>query len=351
MFESIYDKLDDQGKKLLDYFTEHKTLNKENILYILGLEKNDPQRELIYKASSLVKQKFTANYVSIKGLIEFSNYCSKNCDYCGIRRDNKSIKRYRMTEEEILNAVAKVKDWGLDTIVLQSGEDFYYNDDKIISIVKKIKQLTKLPVSISIGERDFESYFKFKKAGAIRTLLKHESVNRNLFEKVNPDKDYEKRLGLLKYANSIGYVTGSGFIIGLPGQTDSDIADDLIFIRDEKVIMIGIGPLIASKNTPYEKMNNGSITKTLNACCAARFVVPNAQMPVTTALGTLDLKTHYDALEYFCNVVMVNITPNKFRENYNIYDNKAKIDFFETIEELNKRNIKICPITTKALGR
>ncbi|MGM0641560.1 MAG: [FeFe] hydrogenase H-cluster radical SAM maturase HydE [Thermotogota bacterium] len=351
MFESVYDKLDDQGRKLLDYFTEHKTLNKEHILYILSLEKDDPQRELIYKASSLVKKIFTADYVSIKGLIEFSNYCSKNCDYCGIRRDNSSIKRYRMSEEDIINAVEKVKDLGLDTIVLQSGEDFFYDDEKIISIVKKIKNLTKLPISISIGERDFESYFRYKKAGAIRTLLKHESVNQNLFEKVNPDKNYEKRLGLLKYANSIGYVTGSGFIIGLPGQTDSNIADDLLFIRNEKVIMIGIGPLIASKNTPYENLENGSITKTMNACCAARFVVPNAQMPVTTALGTLDLKTHYDALEYFCNVVMVNITPNKFRENYNIYDNKAKIDFFETIDELEKRNIKICPITTKALGR
>jgi biotin synthase len=351
MFESIYDKVNAKGKKILDYFTEHKTLDKEKILYILGLEKDDPQRDLIFKASSIIKQNFTANYVSIKGLIEFSNYCSKNCYYCGIRKDNKSLKRYRMTEEEILESVAKVKDWGLDTIVLQSGEDFFYDDEKIISIVKKIKRLTKLPISISIGERDFESYFKYKKAGAIRTLLKHESVNQELFEKVNPDKDYDRRLGLLKYANSIGYVTGSGFIIGLPGQTDSNIADDLIFIRDEKVIMIGIGPLIASKNTPYENMDNGSITKTLNACCAARFVVPNAQMPVTTALGTLDLKTHYDALDYFCNVVMVNITPNEFRENYNIYDNKAKIDFFETIEELEKRKIKICPITTKALGR
>jgi len=351
MFESIYDKLDDQGRKLLDYFTEHKTLNKEHILYILSLEKEDPQRGLIYKASSLVKKNFTADYVSIKGLIEFSNYCSKNCNYCGIRRDNDSLKRYRMPENEILESVKKVKDWGLDTIVLQSGEDIFYDDEKIVNLIKNIKKLTKLPISISIGERDLESYFKYKKAGAIRTLLKHEAVNQQLFEKVNPDKDYEKRLGLLKYANSIGYVTGSGFIIGLPGQTDSDIADDLMFIRDEKVIMIGIGPLIASNNTPYENMDNGSIIKTLNACCAARFVVPNSQMPVTTALGTLDLKTHYDALEYFCNVVMVNITPNKYRENYNIYDNKAKIDFFETINELEKRKIKICPITTKALGR
>lgn len=351
MFESIYNELNDKGKRLLDYFSENKTLNKEHILYILSLEEEDPQRNLIYKASSIVKENFTANYVSIKGLIEFSNYCSKNCDYCGIRRDNKSLKRYRMSEAEILETADKVKKWGLDTIVLQSGEDFFFDDEKVISLIKKIKKLTKLPISISIGERDFESYFKFKKAGAIRTLLKHEAVNQNLFETVNPDKDYENRLGLLKYANSIGYVTGSGFIIGLPGQTNSDIADDLLFIRDEKVIMIGIGPLIASKNTPYENMENGSITKTLNACCAARFVVPNSQMPVTTALGTLDLKTHYDALEYFCNVVMVNITPNKFRENYNIYDNKAKIDFFETINELEKRNIKICPITNKALGR
>ncbi|SDC25924.1 [FeFe] hydrogenase H-cluster radical SAM maturase HydE [Geotoga petraea] len=351
MFESIYNKLNTKGKKLLDYFTENKTLNKEFILYILGLEKDDPQRNLLYKASSIVKENFTANYVSIKGLIEFSNYCSKNCYYCGIRRDNKTLKRYRMTEEDILEAVEKVKKLGLDTIILQSGEDYFYDDDKIIALIKKIKKLTKLPISISIGERDFESYFKYKKAGAIRTLLKHETVNRELFEKVNPDKKYEKRLGLLKYANSIGYVTGSGFIIGLPGQTNSDIADDLLFIRDEKVIMIGIGPLIASKNTPYENMENGSITKTLNACCAARFVVPNSQMPVTTALGTLDIKTHYDALEYFCNVVMVNITPDKFRKNYNIYDNKAKIDFFETIDELEKREIKICPITTKALGR
>lgn len=351
MFESIYGNLNTKGKKMLDYFLDYKTLNKEHILYILSLKKDDPQRKLIYKASSMVKEKFTANYVSIKGLIEFSNYCSKNCDYCGIRRDNNSLKRYRMSNKEILEAVKKVKNWGLDTIVLQSGEDFYFDDDKIIDLIKRIKKLTKLPISISIGERDFESYFKYKKAGAIRTLLKHESVNQKLFEKVNPDKDYEKRLGLLKYANSIGYVTGSGFIIGLPGQTDSDIADDLLFIRNEKVIMIGIGPLIASKNTPYEKMKNGSITKTLNACCAARFVVPNSQMPVTTALGTLNLKTHYDALEYFCNVVMVNITPNKYRENYNIYDNKAKIDFFETIDELEKRKIKICPITTKALRR
>ncbi|UYO99628.1 [FeFe] hydrogenase H-cluster radical SAM maturase HydE [Oceanotoga sp. DSM 15011] len=349
IFNDLYQQFDLKGKEILDFFSNNMTIEKEHIKYILSL--NGKERYLMYEVAKRVKNFFTVDYVSIKALIEFSNYCSKNCDYCGIRRDNLNINRYRMSNEEIINSALKAKKWGLDTIVLQSGEDNFFKDEDLMSIIKIIREKTKLPVSISIGERSLESYLKFKKSGAIRTLIKHESINKELFDDIHPDKNYYNRVNILKYTDSIGYVTGSGFIVGLPNQTDDDMADDIIFMRDENVRMIGIGPLIASKNTPFENMKNGSVVKTMNACCAARLTVPKAQMPATTALGTLNYNSHYESLKYFCNVVMVNITPDMYRKNYNIYDNKAKIDFFETLKELKKRNLKVSPITMKALSR
>ena len=348
MFSKVYESANLKTKHILDNFFKNETLEKEDILYILNL-KDEKEKEVVFKASEIIKNKYTSGYISIKGVIEFTNYCKKNCTYCGIRRENKKVKRYRMPIEEIVETAKKAAKWGLDTIILQGGEDLFFTDDMIVSIIKQIKRETKLPVSLSIGERTFEAYRKFKKAGAIRALLKHEAINKTVFNKVHPDKDYENRIDLLKYMNALGYVSGSGNIIGLPNQTIEDIADDIIFMRDEKIKMIGIGPLIPSKNTPLENFKRGSADLTLNAYAATRFAIPRVQLPTTTALGTISEELQFKAFKAGCNVIMVNITPDVYRKNYNIYDNKRKVEFFETINKIKEFGFKLSPITEKAI--
>ncbi|BBE30843.1 [FeFe] hydrogenase maturase subunit HydE [Tepiditoga spiralis] len=348
MFSKIYENANKKIKCILDNFSKNETIEKEDIIYILNL-KEVREREIIFQASEIIKNKYTSGYISVKGVIEFTNYCKKNCTYCGIRRENKNINRYRMSIEEIIETSKNAAKWGLDTIILQGGEDLFFTDDMMISIIKQIKKETKLPVSISIGERPLESYRKFKRAGAIRSLLKHEAINKKIFDEVHPDKDYENRINLLRYMNILGYVAGSGNIIGLPKQTIEDIADDIIFMRDEKIKMIGIGPLIPSKNTPLENYKIGSADITLNAYAATRFAIPRVQLPTTTALGTISEELQFKAFEAGCNVIMVNITPDIYRKNYNIYDNKRKVEFFETISKIKNLGFKLSPITEKAI--
>lgn len=336
-------------KDVLNYFLEHETLEKEHIIKILKLKKDDKERKIVFTFANSVRKLYTGDYINIKGVIEFSNYCKKNCFYCGLRAKNSSIRRYRMSPTEIINVAKQAADYGLDTIILQSGEDDSYSEDDLIFIISEIRKNTKLPVSVSIGERSFSAYRKFRKAGAVRVLLKHETINKTLFRKIHPDKNYENRIELLRYMNTLGYVTGSGNIIGLPGQTLDDIADDILFMRDEKIKMIGMGPFIPAHNTPLEKFPSGSGELTLNAYAATRLCIPKAQMPTTTALGTISEDLQYQGFFAGCNVIMVNITPDKYRENYNIYDNKIKVEYFYSYNKLRELGFSPSKITQKKL--
>ncbi|PNR99074.1 radical SAM protein [Petrotoga mexicana DSM 14811] len=344
-----YINFSEKVKNIVNYFTDNKTIEKEHIIQILSLNKHDKDREDLFKVANLIRKEYTGDYINIKGVIEFSNYCKKNCYYCGLRAKNPFVQRYRMSPDEIIEVANQAAIFGLDTIILQSGEDDKYTDDDLVYIIREIRKNTSLPVSLSIGERSFLSYRKFRKAGAVRVLLKHETINKEIFKNIHPEKNYDNRIELLRFMNTLGYVTGSGNIIGLPGQTLEDIAEDILFMRNENIRMIGIGPFIPTENTPLKDHPRGSSELTLNAYCATRFCIPTAQMPTTTALGTISPDLQYQGFYAGCNVIMVNITPEVYRKNYNIYDNKIKVEFYETFEKIKQLGFSPSKITQKRM--
>jgi len=332
-------------KKIAKKVVREEKLSKREIVYLLKIADPIEKSELFELADALRKDK-VGEMVLVKGIIEFSNYCKKNCTYCGIRVSNK-VRRYRMKPDEIVKRAREVSEFGVDTIILQSGEDPFYTTETIVDIVRKIKNATKKPISLSIGERSVEEFKLFKEAGASKYLLKQESVNPRVFKNVHGE-DYERRISLLKSLVSLGYVTGGGNIIGLPGQTLEDIADDIIFMRDIGVQMAGIGPFIPTKGTPLEKYPRGSADITLKTYACTRLAIPTILMPSTTALGTIDPMLQYEGLEVGCNVIMVNFTPQKYKRNYVIYDNKRDVEFYQTVRELLERNKKLSPLVLKA---
>ncbi|GAB6189512.1 [FeFe] hydrogenase H-cluster radical SAM maturase HydE [Marinitoga arctica] len=352
-FQRLYEKLDslivpDEIKSIINYFKEHKTLDYNNILKILYFE-DEELREHIYKIADIVNKELNTDIITLKGVIEFSNYCKKGCYYCGIRVQNEKLKRYRISVDEMFNIAKNGVEMGLTTIILQSGEDDYYTDEMLERLIYKIHHELKTAVSISIGERSKEAYKKFREAGASKVLLKHETINKEIFDNIHPDKDYDLRIELLDYLVELGYITGSGNIIGLPGQSLEDIAKDILFMKEHNIKMIGMGPFISSQNTPLENYENGSAELTLNTYAATRLSIPFAQMPATTALGTIDRDFQYKALNCGCNVIMVNITPDEYRENYNIYDKKIKVDLVETAQKIIDMGLRIPPFTLRKI--
>ncbi len=323
-----------------------ETLSKNDIIYLLALE-DSPDRKALFDLANAVRSDNVGETVFIKGIIEFSNYCKKNCAYCGIRASCR-VRRYRMEPDEIVKVAISSAKHGIDTIILQSGEDPFYTTEMMIDIIKKIRNSTHRPISLSIGERTPEELRLFKEAGASKYLLKHETVNPHIFKAVH-GSDYELRISLLRTLVSLGYIAGGGNIIGLPGQTLEDIADDIIFMRSIGVKMAGIGPFIPTKNTPLENLPFGSTDVTLNAYACTRLVIPTIFLPSTTALGTISAGLQYKGFEAGCNVIMVNFTPDEYRRVYRIYADKRKVEFYETALELLKRGKKLSFSVMKAL--
>lgn len=320
--------------------------SKEDIVWLLGLKEPSPRKHL-FELATAVKHDNVGDTVFIKGIIEFSNYCKRDCAYCGIRA-SMNTQRYRMEPDEIVEVAADSARCGIDTVILQSGEDPYYTTEMMNGIVKRIRTGTRKPVSLSIGERTAEEFRLFRDSGATKCLLKQETVNRGIFEKVH-GSDYDTRLSLLKTLVDLGYVAGGGDIIGLPGQTIEDVADDIVFMRDTGIRMAGIGPFIPTANTPLENHPAGSADVTLNAYACTRLAIPRIFLPTTTALGTIDPGLQYEGFEAGCNVIMVNFTPDKYRKIYRIYDNKRRVEFFDTARELLKRGKKLSPSVMRAL--
>ncbi len=325
-----------------------ETLSKEEIIYLLQLEES-PNRKALFDLANAVRCDTLGETIFIKGVIEFSNYCKRECAYCGIRASSK-IRRYRMDPEEIVKVATDSARHGINTIILQSGEDPFYTTEIMSDIIKKIREATKKPISLSIGERTPEEFKLFKEVGASKCLLKQESVNPQIFKSVH-GFDYETRISLLKILVLLGYVTGGGDIIGLPNQTLGDIADDIIFMRDIGIKMVGIGPFIPTKNTPLENHPIGSVDVTLNAYACTRLAIPSVLLPSTTALATIDPDLQYKGLDVGCNVIMVNFTPAEYRQIYNIYDDKRNVEFYQTTRELLKRKKRLSPSILKALER
>jgi len=314
-------------------------MNKKEILFYL--KSPDAEKELFQKADE-VRKIFCGDEVYIRGIINFSNHCYRNCLYCGLRRDNRKIKRYRMTPEEIVNAAREIVNSGVSTIVLQSGDDFYYTRDMISWIIHKIKQMGDVAVTLSVGERPVEDYKAWKEAGADRYLLKHETANPKLYGKLHPGQSLKRRARLLNVLKKMGYQIGAGNIVGLPGQTIEDLADDLLFLKDLDVDMAGIGPFIPQKDTPLGNFPGGRLTLTLRVLALARIITQDTHLPATTALATSDPENGLlMGLKVGANVIMPDFTPVSHTERYLIYDNKAKVTLKKAEDTILKAGRKI----------
>lgn len=328
--------------------SENELLEKKEIVKVLLIE--EPERlRLLFKLADAIRRKYTGETVLIKGIIEFSNYCKKNCLYCGIRAANRKVERYRMKPEEIVETAERMAGLGINTIILQSGEDPYYTADLMEDIIREVRRRARTPVSISIGNRTKEEYTRFKEAGASKCLLKHETINREIFEAMHPDDDYDERISILKHTVEIGYIAGSGNIVGLPGQTIEDIAEDIIFLRDVGVKMVGLGPFVPASGTPLENHPPGDPDLTLKIYALVRLSIPRVFMPATTALGTLNREKQFQGFFAGCNVIMCNFTPEEYRKRYNIYNNKIPVEFYDTARRLRDQGWKLNPLVLKAL--
>lgn len=309
-------------KHLIDKLYKNNNLPKDKLLLLLE-NMTEEDKNYLFKMSLKTKEKFYGDKVYMRGLIEFTNYCKRNCAYCGIRAENNKADRYRLTIEQIIECCAIGDKLGYKTFVLQGGEDPFYTDDKIVEIIKEIKnEFKETAITLSIGEKSFESYKKFYDAGADRYLLRHETASRELYQKLHPNMDFDNRRRCLKNLKEIGFQVGAGFMVGLPGETNKDYVEDLIFLKELSPHMIGVGPFISHKDTPLLNEENGTIGNTLVLLAIIRLLLPTVLLPSTTALGSLDSKGREKALKVGANVVMPNLSPINVREKYSLYDGK-----------------------------
>lgn len=325
---------------LIDKLEREHILPKSELTEIITGHTPETDEYLFAKARS-VREKIYCKDVYMRGLIEFTNYCKNDCLYCGIRRSAKNAERYRLTEEQILDCCEIGYRLGFRTFVLQGGEDGFYTDDKIVSIVSRIKE--KFPdcaVTLSIGEKSRESYEKFRKAGADRYLLRHETANSEHYGKLHPKElSLENRMRCLADLKELGFQTGCGFMVGSPYQTAENLAEDLLYISKLQPQMVGIGPFIPHHDTPFAEEKQGSLETTLLMLGLTRLIVPNVLLPSTTALGTIHPKGREMGILAGANVVMPNLSPQDVRKKYLLYDNKICTgdEAAESIASLAKR--------------
>jgi len=302
---------------------DRAVITRDEIIHLLNNRNSDTNALLAEKASA-VSRGIYGNKVYIRGLIEFTNYCKNDCYYCGIRCSNKNASRYRLSEEEITGCASYGYDLGFRTIVLQGGEDPYYTDEKIIRIIRSIKsEHPDVAVTLSIGEKSYDSYKSFYEAGADRYLLRHETADYDHYARLHPSSmSAANRQKCLRELKEIGYQTGAGFMVGSPYQTYENIADDLLFLRDLDPAMIGIGPFIPHRDTPFADQDQGSLELTLFLLSVIRLMIPEVLLPATTALGTIDPRGRELGILAGANVVMPNLSPVGVRKKYALYDNK-----------------------------
>ena len=280
--------------------------------------------EELRRTADEVRRENYGDKVFLRGLIEFSNCCNKNCLYCGIRAGNPSAERYRLSKEQILDCCREGYALGYRTFVLQSGEDPYYTDDMICEIVAAIRErYPDCAITLSIGEKSKESYRRYYDAGANRYLLRHETADPEHYAKLHPENmTAENRKRCLWDLKEIGYQVGSGFMVGSPYQTTDNLIADLRFLQELQPDMIGIGPYLTHHATPFADMPDGSAELTLRLVSILRLMFPYALLPATTALGTLIPNGRERGLQAGANVVMPNLSPVETRKKYEIYENK-----------------------------
>lgn len=307
---------------LIDKLYLTNNLDFDELVFILkGIEQYG-KYYLIEKAN-LTRMKTYGDKVFLRGLIEFTNYCNKGCKYCGINAGNKNVDRYRLSLEEILLCCDMGYDLGYRTFVLQSGEDSYYTDEKIVEIIKAIKNKFKdVAITLSLGEKSYESYEAYYKAGADRYLLRHETANPELYEKIHFNSSLDNRIKSLWNLKEIGFQVGAGFMVGIPGGTVDDLARDILFLKELDPEMVGIGPFIPHKDTIYKDELGGTLEDTITMIALTRLFLPYSLLPATTALGTTHPTGRELGIKAGANVVMPNLSPMIVREKYSLYDGK-----------------------------
>jgi len=307
---------------LIDKLYKTNNLDYDELMFILDGIEESGKNYLIEKAHE-TRMKTYGDKVYMRGLIEFTNYCKKGCKYCGINISNKNVERYRLSLRDILLCCEIGYNLGYRTFVLQGGEDDHYLDDMVVEIITEIKgKYPDVAITLSIGEKSYESYELYYNAGADRYLLRHETASRNLFEKIHTNSNYDNRIECLWNLKKIGYQVGAGFMVGIPTQTKEDLAKDILFLKELDPEMVGIGPFIAHKDTIYKDQVGGTLRDTITMIALTRLFLPFSLLPATTALGTIDSFGREQGIKAGANVVMPNLSPIKVREKYSLYDGK-----------------------------
>ena len=308
-------------------------LTKSEIISILS-----SNNKLLFEEANKTKIEKKGNTIHLRALLEFTNVCRCNCLYCGLRADNKEVIRYRLTEDEIINSAKKAIQLGFKTIVLQGGEDKFFSTEKLCKTIKELKEFD-IAITLSIGEKTYDEYKELKKAGADRYLLRIETTDENLYNQLHPNMSHKNRFKCLEDLKSLGFETGTGSLVGLPNQTIESLANDILFFKELNADMVGIGPFIPHPNTPLkdEKIDNFDLA--MRVMATTRLILPDINIPATTAMETLKKDGQIIALTSGANVVMLNITETIYKDKYEIYPNKfgSNCEIESSISELKSK--------------
>ncbi len=290
------------------------------------LREKDPETlGLLFSKADRLRKRHCGQGVHLRGLIEFSNYCRRDCLYCGLRKSNRRLRRYRLLPREIMDSAAIARDLKIPTVVLQSGEDAGFGVRELARVTSRVKKMG-LAVTLSVGELPFEDYRMLRDAGADRYLLKFETSDERLYGRLRPGCALAGRLDRLEELRRLGYQVGSGNMVGLPGQTLESLARDIALFRQLNLDMIGIGPFIPHPETPLAGAAEPCLEMVLKTVALARIAAPRSHIPATTAAGTIDPYGREKALRCGGNVVMPNMTPQKYRKHYQIYPGKICVE-------------------------
>ena len=311
------------NRDILSKIEQEQMISREELEELLTTTDQELIEEL-YRRARATAGKYYGKEIYLRGLIEFTNYCKNNCYYCGIRCGNEKAQRYRLTMDQILSCCESGWELGFRTFVLQGGEDPYYTDERICTITEEIKKrYPDCAVTLSIGEKERASYQAYFDAGADRYLLRHETADEVHHQNLHPSQmSLAHRKQCLRELKEIGYQTGCGFMVGSPGQTLDTLYEDLLFIKELQPEMVGIGPFIPHKDTPFAEERRGRLEDTLFYLALLRLMLPHVLLPATTALGTIHPKGREMGVLSGANVVMPNLSPVSVRKKYMLYDGK-----------------------------
>ncbi|MCH5266826.1 MAG: [FeFe] hydrogenase H-cluster radical SAM maturase HydE [Lachnospiraceae bacterium] len=311
-------------RHLIERLEQSGVLSKEEFVELISTSA-DEDKEYAKQRARDIGDAYFGKKIYVRGLIEFTNYCKNDCLYCGIRRSNGNAERYRLTEEEILSCCEEGEQLGFRTFVLQGGEDAYYTDERMVELIHKIKERhPDCALTLSIGERERESYEKFFRAGADRYLLRHETASDSHYRQLHPSEmSLAHRKNCLRQLKEIGFQTGCGFMVGSPGQTAETLAEDFLFIHELQPEMVGIGPFIPHQDTQFANEAQGALEQTLFLLSLLRIMQKDLLLPATTALATIHPTGREQGILAGANVLMPNLSPVNVRDKYSLYDGKV----------------------------